>query len=947
MRYYILATQKIINHGRQREVATMTEDKKTSQGIRKIAYIVLIGLIFILTFNLAQHQAKLNNVSRDLKNIEYLNAGSQRLVKLVALEHGVGMSNTYLSESFHSFLTPTDKDSLKVLQDKDTLKLAQEVLENWKLVERLVLEKETNTSDLYLASDNLYYKMTDLMVTADSQSTHIQEKVFTIEVTIGLLFICLCVLILRDMLSVRTELNLNKSLMALASVDSATGIYNRSKCQEILKSTSNAPKKKSAIIVFDLNDLKKTNDTFGHKAGDSLIYTFAYALQQAATIHTEKPFVGRYGGDEFIIQYDGIEHEDELKHLLKELHHIVGKINEKENKFQISFAMGYAINEEGNPLSSRELFEQADEKMYLNKEYMKSCIANTDQNNIEPINDGTCTEIDSLHQQFLNKMSSEEEIKQRISKEQQKNGTVVFVCAAIAFTIISVFATLNEVQKSYIGGNVFYLADSSTLAPEDKRVSSPWKNASSVSNLMFETLFLTDYTFTTVEPALASAYRVLDEGYTYEITLNNSLYWSDGQKLTLDDVVFSLESFLLCTGVNSSQSAAISKIQGALEFQNGMSDTLEGLTVEENVLTIKLSSPYNNFMAMMTQFAPFPKHILENVDPATFTSPIDYFANPVCSGMYKIGGFTDDGNLYLEQNPYYSGLSPKIEIVELVSGYSPTEIDYYNTNVVSEMVDYRAIQGFTEYPVELHFYRYFVYNLEGSALTEELSPMSDIRVRQALVYALDRKSLLEDVYFNTGSLFYSGSLLNPKGEIYSYNPVKAVELLNEAGYDFTRPIKIGYYYTDTVSRIFLEKVESFYNNIGLTVELYRIAGSEQIYAERDYDLLLKGLASFNEEDWYNEYLTSNTNMSQLFGKEGIFDHMVYQLGATNSRSKKDEILDELVALEKSLLYKMSLFTLNQSVYINENRINIPDDMIFANTWYKYDKKFAEWEVIKE
>ena len=53
-------------------------------------------------------------------------------------------------------------------------------------------------------------------------------------------------------------------------------------------------------IMFDLNNLKRANDTYGHAVGDQLITNFARLLRNAIPA---KDFVGRYGGDEFITNY--------------------------------------------------------------------------------------------------------------------------------------------------------------------------------------------------------------------------------------------------------------------------------------------------------------------------------------------------------------------------------------------------------------------------------------------------------------------------------------------------------------------------------------------------------------------------------------------------------------------------------------------------------------------
>lgn len=106
----------------------------------------------------------------------------------------------------------------------------------------------------------------------------------------------------------RAELLDQQEQARLAMIDTATGLYNRSKCHELFKTTPKGGNgKQQAVIVFDLNDLKKTNDLQGHRMGDELIRSFANLLKSSAEVHHNPPFMGRYGGDEFFIYYEDVK----------------------------------------------------------------------------------------------------------------------------------------------------------------------------------------------------------------------------------------------------------------------------------------------------------------------------------------------------------------------------------------------------------------------------------------------------------------------------------------------------------------------------------------------------------------------------------------------------------------------------------------------------------------
>lgn len=93
----------------------------------------------------------------------------------------------------------------------------------------------------------------------------------------------------------------NRQLEQKTYIDLHTGLPNKSKCEELFHNVEFI-KTPTACIVFDMNNLKRVNDSLGHSIGDQLILNFARLLRNSIPA---KHFVGRYGGDEFMtVIYD-------------------------------------------------------------------------------------------------------------------------------------------------------------------------------------------------------------------------------------------------------------------------------------------------------------------------------------------------------------------------------------------------------------------------------------------------------------------------------------------------------------------------------------------------------------------------------------------------------------------------------------------------------------------
>lgn len=156
-------------------------------------------------------------------------------------------------------------------------------------------------------------------------------------------------------------------LEQMAYVDDMTGVANRRKCEEIWDNLDQC-NRNYGIFAFDLNFLKKTNDTKGHAMGDVLIQTFAKKLSE---VFDKTGIVGRIGGDEFVVFIPDMKNI-EISELTKQLEHKIEQTNVENPELNLSTAYGFCSHEQYPAFDSRKLYRKADSLMYEKKVAMKA-----------------------------------------------------------------------------------------------------------------------------------------------------------------------------------------------------------------------------------------------------------------------------------------------------------------------------------------------------------------------------------------------------------------------------------------------------------------------------------------------------------------------------------------------------------------------------------------------
>ena len=489
-------------------------------------------------------------------------------------------------------------------------------------------------------------------------------------------------------------------------------------------------------------------------------------------------------------------------------------------------------------------------------------------------------------------------------------------------------------QPAASGGALKLVLSTNDGSTTDDRVPTPWYNHNLATSLMYRALILADSTLDNYSPDLAEV-TVSDDGLVYTITMKEGLKWSDGEPLTVDDVVWSIEMVQKAARRNGIYSAAFEKV----------TDT----AVDGNVITLTLAEPYSMMMYAISQFDILPKHCLENESGDTIDSAA-YWTDPVTSNYYKVGEFNVGNYFTLVPNEYYEGTAPKIEkvtvsfVTDFLTAAQSGSADYLFGNASDLVSGMAALSNYTSIEVESLFYKYFIFNMKGVDGNQN-EAMQPLAVRQALIKAIDRAQL--------AALYPNGTIINSgvpnsheayNGFEYTYDAEAAKAEIAASGYDMSRPLRICYYNNDQTSIDLINMVVYYLEQAGLTVEAtLSNDGTTDLFTTRNYDIGFKGYSASRLDEWYSEYLSTSATFANIFGGDTTFDAPIAALNAATTNEAREAALDTLQELEQANMWKVPIFTLSNYVYVSNN-VKLPSGAGFCNPMYVCDVDYANWEL---
>jgi peptide/nickel transport system substrate-binding protein len=393
-------------------------------------------------------------------------------------------------------------------------------------------------------------------------------------------------------------------------------------------------------------------------------------------------------------------------------------------------------------------------------------------------------------------------------KRTTKKSFVMLLAVLLTFALSIGFGSASAESSTLI------IATNADIQTTDPQIMNSGSNTAVMQNVYSNLIKQNDEG--KLEPDLATSYEMLDDQLTWEFKLREDALFHDGTPVTAEDVAYSINR-------------VINDKTGA-DYTN-FSPLQEAKAIDTHTVQVISKEPYPVMLNLLAKGGAsiLPKAYIEEVGMDEFV------ANPVGSGPYKLTEYVMDDHVtlvpfadyYGEQNPDWDEVIIRVvpesstRVGELIAGNAdivnlviPTEWERVNDNEGTRIVYGPSTR---------------VYQL---ALKVDKAPTDDLRVRQAIDYAIDDNAIVNQILKGAGTVTQTRipSGINGCNEdlvgVCNYDPAKAKELLADAGYPDGFTLKIeaptGRYLMDTE---IAQAVSAMLSEVGITVDLKLLESS--------------------------------------------------------------------------------------------------------------------------
>ncbi len=430
-----------------------------------------------------------------------------------------------------------------------------------------------------------------------------------------------------------------------------------------------------------------------------------------------------------------------------------------------------------------------------------------------------------------------------------------------------------------------------------------------------------------LEYYLADSLKVSDDGLTYTLHINDKANWSDGQPITADDFLFTVDYAGLSRGGSSSyntinkQAATISK-------------------KDDKTVEIVLPQAYASYELTLSRMYLLPSHCFDNdpskVDNSGFSSSTDM----VTSGAYTVSEINADSLVFNARDDYYRGTPEVKSVVMKTIGSGSTrqvafengEISYMRITSSSDLTKYQsASDKYNLYSFSEARLNYLQLNPTGptmSGLSED--------ARKALFMALDQQEILDAAYGSNELAQPANSVLTPDQSLYnescsgySQNLDEAKSLAESSGLSGTTLVYI--YNSDRPNmEAVATVVQQQLAKIGVTVDLQGLDSStffsrffSGMYNKGTGDELTWDLGS---NGWDSE---RGTNLGQAFsyfsswksawGWSDTVSNLAVQTNSATTSADAQKYADQL---QDQVLSEYWMYPLTYTNYIMVSQKNV-------------------------
>lgn len=285
-----------------------------------------------------------------------------------------------------------------------------------------------------------------------------------------------------------------------------------------------------------------------------------------------------------------------------------------------------------------------------------------------------------------------------------------------------------------------------------------------------------------LQPDLAHRWEISPDGLSYTFHLRPNAYWHDGTALTADDVIFTI-------GLLQDPNFPGPPDLGASVWQ---AITVE--KVDRRTVRFTLTEPYAPFLDYTT-IGILPAHLLEGISAADLPNS-EFNLSPVGSGAFQLAEIeAQDGaitSIILKPAPRYYGQQPYLGRIQFrffpsyetaLDAYEEGKIEGISRIPTADLARASALPDLELFSAQTAEYAIVFLNLGR----DDLLFFQEQEVRQALLYAIDRQRIIDEVLMGQALITHSPLVpgvwaYNDNTPRYAYNPDMAEDLLDQAGW---------------------------------------------------------------------------------------------------------------------------------------------------------------------
>jgi peptide/nickel transport system substrate-binding protein len=453
----------------------------------------------------------------------------------------------------------------------------------------------------------------------------------------------------------------------------------------------------------------------------------------------------------------------------------------------------------------------------------------------------------------------------------------------------------------------------------------------SVAQQIFDGLVRFDQTLT-IAPALAEFWRASRDGLSWTFTLRRSVRFHHGREVSADDVVFSFTR-ILDPRLRSSAAEAFLPIKGAREFREGRAKTVAGLiAIDARTVQITLTEAYAPFVSFLAlgHAKIVPRDLVE--------AQGDTFGlRPVGTGPFRFAQWERGRSIVLTANPDYFDGAPRLGrlVYRIFSGENSVamfdefqkgqlEDSQVPTPHYSQVVAAAAAGDYI-------YVKRPMYNLRHYGLNARIKPLNDRRVRLAIVSAIDRATILTQIYegrfIPARGILPPGTLgFNPNLNAPTWDQRRARDLLAQAGYPGGRGLPPLTFWSSVKS----ERVLREHEQMGRDLAAVGIRADFQY--QTDWPSFLKilgeGRAPAFLHAWYADAPDPDNFLRLLFHSQSPRNYMGY------ANPDVDNLLAQARS-EREISRRVDLYRRAEQL--------IMDDAVVLPVWhYSYERIFQPY-----